>query len=444
MASISNGDVINLFKTVYGDLTDLQPEDYILAKDIPFNQKMKVGEKYVEAVVLTAETGITLSSTTDAFELNPSIAGVIKQAEVTPYISVLPSIVPWGVMSRTAGGGEKAFYDATKFIVRNNLKSHGKFQEIFRLYGQSDALLGYVSYATATYRGAAFVAGTGTLTVNGSSVTFTNGINAANKMILFAPGSFAAGIWTGMENVQVNEVNSAGVVVASGNLVSVDTEQGVIEVDFTPTAASAASGSGSMRLCFNGMQSAQDYIGVQKILSTTGNLFGISTSAYSYWKGATANLAQTKLTLPKFQIAVANMVNRGGMEGDLKVLVNPRTWSNLASTEAGLRVYDQSYKKSEADNGFESITFYTQAGKAEFVPHRFVKEGDAFAMHLPTWSRSGSAEVSFTIPGIGQEVIFPLQNQAGYAFRSYSDQYVFCHKPADNLYFYGINDEAVS
>ncbi len=439
MASVSSGDVINLFKRVYGDLTDLLPEDYPLAKDIPFNQKMKVGEKYVEAVVLTNETGITLSATTDAFELNPAIAGVIKQAEVTPYISVLPSIVPWGVMSRTAGGGEKAFYDATKFIVRNNLKSHSKFQEIFRLYGQADSLLGYVSYATATYRNVAFVNGTGTLLVNGSPVAFTNGINAAGKYILFAPGSFAAGIWTGMEGVAINQVDTAGTIVAAGKLVSVDTEMGVIQVDFTPVAASTVTSS---RLCFNGMQSAQDYIGIQKILSTSGNLFGISTSAYSFWKGSTANLASTKLTLPKFQIAVANMVNRGGMEGDLRVYVNPRTWANLASTEAGLRVYDQSYRPKDADNGFESITFYTQAGKAEFLPHRFVKEGDAFALHLPTWSRSGSAEVSFTIPGMGQEVIFPLSNQAGYAFRSYSDQYVFNHKPADNLYFYNINDEA--
>lgn len=43
-------DLVSLFKKVYGDLTNLLPEDYPLAKDIPFSQKMKVGEKYVEAV----------------------------------------------------------------------------------------------------------------------------------------------------------------------------------------------------------------------------------------------------------------------------------------------------------------------------------------------------------------------------------------------------------
>lgn len=446
MSSVSTANVINLFKEVYGELTDLQPEDQALQRDIPFSQKQKVGEKYVEAVVLTAETGITLSATTDAFELNPAIAGVVKQTEVTPYITVLPSVVPWGVMSRSAGGGKVAFFEATKFIVRNNLKSHSKFQEIFRLYGQADKLLGYVSYYTGVFRGTSFVAGTGTFAAGSAAataLTFTNGVNTSSKLVLFKPGDFASGIWVGMEGVKVLEVDYNGAVVQSGKLVSVNSEYGYIGVDFTPTAPSAVSGSGSYRICFDGMESAKDYIGVQKILSTTGTLFGISTSSYSLWQGNVLDLGGTQLTLRKFQTGVANMVNKGGMEGDLVVYVNPRTWATLASTEAGLRVYDSSYKKGEADNGFESVTFYTQSGRATFKPHRCCMEGDGFALHLPTWSRSGSAEVSFSIPGgPGGDVIFPLQNQAGYAFRSYSDQYVFCHMPAHNLYMKNINDEA--
>jgi hypothetical protein len=433
----AQSEVTALFKKVYGDLTNLLPEDYPLAKDIPFSQKNKVGEKYVESVILTHETGITLSDTSSAFELNPAIAGVIKQAEVSPYISVLPSILPWGIMSRTAGAGEKAFYDATKFLVKNNLRSHSKFQEIFRLYGQADSLLGYVSYATATYRGVSLTNGGGT--ING--IAFTAGINAASKAILLAPGQFAAGIWIGMEGVKVNQVDSNGAIVAAGKLVGVSSEYGYITVDFTPVAASSTT---SHRLCFDGMEGARDYVGIQKILSTSSTLFGINTSSYSLWQGNVADLAGTKLTLAKFQTAVANMVNKGGMEGDLIVYVNPRTWASLASTEAGLRAYDKSYSSSEADNGFEQVTFYSQTGKATFKPHRCVKEGDSFALHLPTWSRSGSAEVSFQIPGMAQDVIFPLSNQAGYAFRSYADSYIFCHMPAHNLYFRNINDESAS
>jgi hypothetical protein len=442
MSSVSNGDIVNLTKKVYGDLTNLLPQDQHLERDIPFSEKQKVGDKYVEAVVLTAETGITLGgSAMDAFELNPAIAGAVKQAEVSPYISVLGSVVPWGLISRTAGGGEKAFYDGTKHIFKNNLKSHGKFLEIMRLYGQADSLLGYVSYATATYRGVAFTNGGGALSVNGTSVTFTAGVNTSSKHILLAPGQFAAGIWVGMEGVKVQQVNSSGTVVAEGKLVSVDSEKGVIEVDFTPVAASSTT---SHRLCFEGMGDAKEMVGVQKILGTSGTLFGINNTRYRLYRGNTASvggkLSFTGATgVGKY---VANMVNAGGLEGDLDFYINPRSWETLNADQAALRDYDSSYKSNEASNGFEDIVYHTQTGKLTFKAHRICKEGDAFGLHLPSWSRSGSAEVSFTVPGMNKEIIFPLENQAAWAFRSYADQYVFCHEPAKNVYLSGINDEA--
>lgn len=440
MSQVSTANVIQLFKNVYGDLTDLLPQDYPLARAIPFSQKMKVGQSYVEAVILTNESGVTLSSTTDLFELNPAVAGVVRQVECVPYISVLPSIVPWGVISRSAGGGEKAFYEATRYIVKNNLTSHSKFQEIFRLYGQAPGLLGYASYFSGIYRGVSFTTGSGTL----NGITFTNGVNVASKAILFAPGTFASGIWVGLEGVHINQVSSTGAVLASGKLVSVQSEYGYITVDFTPVAPSATSGAGSVRLCFQGMQDAQDYVGINKILTTDGNLFGIPTSQYSLWKGNVYDCGGQQFTLPRLQSAIAAAVNRGGLEGDMMCYLNPRSWATVCSTEAGLRVYDKSYSPKEAENGFDAVTFYAQSGKITIYPHRFTKEGEAYILSMPTWSRSGSAEVSFQIPGMGQDVIFPLQNQAGYAFRSFADQYVFCHKPAWNIIMTGINDEASS
>lgn len=441
MSSVSTLEVVNLTKKVYGDLTDLTPKDQHLERDIPFTEKQKVGESYNEAVVLTAETGITLGGSTDeAFELNPAIAGAVKQATVTPYMSVLGSVVPWGLISRTAGAGEKAFYDGTKHIFRNNLKSHGKFLEILRLYGQSPALLGYVSYATATYRGVSFTNGGGALTVNGTSVTFTAGVNTSSKHILLAPGQFAAGIWVGMEGVKVQQVNSSGTVVAEGKLVEVDSEMGVIEVDFTPVAASSTT---SHRLCFEGMGAAKDMVGIHKILNTSGSLFGIDNTRYRLYKGNTATVTG-KLTFAKLNTYIANMVNAGGLEGDLDFYINPRSWATLNSDEAANRSYDQSYKSNEASNGFEDIVYHTQTGKLTFKAHRIVKEGDAFGLHLPSWSRSGSAEISFKVPGIDKEIIFPLENQAAWAFRSYADQYVFCHEPSKNISLGGINDEANS
>ena len=441
MAAVSTPDVVNLFKKVYGKIYDLLPEDYELQKDIPFSEKQKVGESWVEAVILTNEVGWTLGgSSMTAFELNPSSAGSVQQATVVPYSTVLSSIVPWGVISRSAGGGEKAFYDGTKHVVKNNLKSHGKLLEILRLYGQAAALLGYVSYYTGTYRGVGFTNGTGTLVVNGSSVTFTAGVNTTTNWILFGQGSFAAGIWVGTEGVVIQEIDANNVVVKEGKMIAVDPLQGAIQVDFTPTAASSTT---SHRIGFKGQATASDMIGINNILTNTTTLFGISTSTYSLWKGNAINNQQQKLTLQGIQGACAQAVARGGLDGDIMLYVNPRTWANLIVTESGLRMYDSSYKPGQAENGFEAITFWSQTGKITVKAHRMVKEGEAYGLHLQgDWSRSGSAEISFTVPGIPGEVIFPLQNQAGYAFRSYADQYIFCHAPAKSFYIYNINDEA--
>lgn len=442
MSQVSTSDVVNLFKKVYGDLRDLQPEDYELQKAITFSQKERVGDSYVEAMVLSAETGWTLGgSGMDAFDLNPAIAGAVKQTSVQPYTSILASVVPWGVLSRSAGGGERAFFDGTKHIVRNNLKSHGKLLEITRLYGQAPDLLGYVSYATATYRGVSFTNGTGSLISNGVSVAFTNGISASSKAILLAPGSYAAGIWVGSEGCVVEQVDSNGAIQASGKLISTDADQGILYVDFVPVAASSLVSS---RLCFQGMEAAKEQIGVKKILTTSGSLFGIDNSQFALWKGNNIPLSAVQFTFARLQTGIASAVNRGGLDGDVAVYVNPRTWGTLITNEASKRVYDKSYSVAEADNGMEAITFYHQAGKAVIKAHRMVKEGDAFALHLPDWTRSGSAEISFTVPGINREIIFPLENQAAMAFRSFSDQYMFNHAPARSIVWTGINDESPS
>jgi len=440
MGQQTNTDVVDLFKEVYGEHNDLLPDDNHLAKFIPFSEKGKVGENYNESVTLTHETGFTLSDTTDAFELNPARAGTVKQAQVTPYISVLPSIVPWGVISRSQGGGKKAFFDATKYIVKNNLKSHFKLLEILRLYGRSSKLLGYVSYATRDYRGVSFTAGTGTLTLkDASTLAFTSGINAASKAILLRPGDFAAGIWVGMEGVKVNQVNSSGVIVASGTLLGVNAPLGYITVDFTPVSASSTT---SHRLCFDGMQASKDMLGIHNILNNSGTLFNIPTAGYSLWQGNVVDVKSRKFGMEVFQDGIAEMVNRGGMEGDLDIFVNPRSWADVVTAEAGLVTHDAHYKPTKVVNGFSGAEYHSQNGKATFHSHRMVMEGDAFALCKDTWSRSGSAEASFEVPGMSQEIIFPLQNQAGYAFRSYADQYIFCHRPADNVYFQNINDES--
>jgi hypothetical protein len=187
-----------------------------------------------------------------------------------------------------------------------------------------------------------------------------------------------------------------------------------------------------------------EMLGVQKILTTSGSLFGIDNTKFRLYRGNQKVLGNVLPTFGRINDAIGDLVNAGGLEGDLDFYINPRSWIKLNSNEAANRSYDQSYKSSEASNGFEDIVYHTITGKLTFKAHRMVKEGEMFGLYLPSWSRSGSAEVSFTVPGIDKEIIFPLENQAAWAFRSYADQYVFCHEPAKNVFISGINDEAAS
>jgi len=437
VAQSSSPDVLNVFKKVYGDIHDLTPDGFPILEMLPFSEGAKVGDAYKEAVVLTAETGWTLGgSGGDLINIQAARAGTVKQTNVVPYTSVLASLLPWQVISRSAGGGEKAFKAATKQLVGNNIKSHFGLAETMAMYGQADALLGYVSYATATYRGVSFTNGTGTL----GGVAFTNGINAASKAILLAPGSFASGIWVGKEGCLVNQVNSSAAIVATGSLVSVDSENGILYVDFTPVAASSTT---SHRLCFDGMESQKEMIGINKILSNTGTLFDISAATYSLWKGTQVNLNNTLLTFAKMQSAAAQALNRAGFEGEICWKVNPRSFATLVNAEAARRMYDSSYGPAKFENGAEEIEFYYAGGKMTVKGSRYVKEGEAYGLVKETWVRSGSAQIGFKIPGMeGRELINQVENSTAYSYRSYADQYIFCRKPAQNILVTGINDEA--
>lgn len=439
--SVSNDTIVNIFKRVYADkIQKLVPEGYPLMESIEFQARAKTGESYIENVVLSNETGITLGgSAADVIDLNPARAGAVKQATAVGYQSILTSYVPWGVLSRSAGGGEKAFVDGTKHIIKSNLKSHMHFAEVFGMYGQAAALLGYVSYATATYRGVSLTTGTGTV----GGVAFTNGVNTSSKAIMFAPGSFASGTFVGMEGAVIKQMSSTA-VVASGSLVSVDSENGILYVDFTPVAATSVT---SHRICFDGQESAKEAPGVNAIISNTGTLFGISASTstgYSLWRGTTQALSNVLLTFNRLQAICAQAVNRGGASGDYMVLVNPRSFASLINNEAALRKYDSNYKPSEFENGAEALKFHYAYGAMEIKPSRFVKEGEAYGIMKDTWVRGGSSEISFTIPGINKEVIFPAENSNTYIFRTFSDQFWMSVKPAQNWVLTGINDEASS
>src|SRR5271167_3697884 len=108
------GSLNAMFKENYADkIEDLIPDGVKLLNLIKFMPKDKQpGNLYHQPVILGLEHGVTFaSSDEDAFNLNASIAGVIKDAQVRGYPMVLRSVLGYTAASRAAQGGKQAFMD---------------------------------------------------------------------------------------------------------------------------------------------------------------------------------------------------------------------------------------------------------------------------------------------------------------------------------------------
>lgn len=460
MTAVNNGDVKKIFKTVYGGQHNLVPAADVVDELLSYESSNSPGKEFVEDFIMGDEVGATWAGTAiRAFKIKEAIAGAIEQSSIQGSQFVLSSVIPWGFMTRSAGGGEKAFYDGTKLVMKNHLSSHAKLRAIEKLYGQSDAGLGYVSYAPSgtIYRSVAYT-GSGTISLvrkSGTTVAFTNGVcpfaslpsdapAGSRSAILFQPGNFAAGFWVGKRDIVVKQVLvSSGAVVASGSLKGMDARLGCIFVDFDAVVASSQT---SHKIVYDEWESTspQCMVGVKKIIQNTGTLFGIDASQFDLWSGQVINLNQKKFNLKALVEGVADAVNSGGLDEPLDILVNTLTFGQMSNDEAALRKYDASYKSSSANNGFEAIEWYASNGTNRVRSSSKIMEGDAFGIVKEHWKCSGSQAPSFKPNGLGQEVIFPLNDQAGWVVRSFSDMFVICRMPAKQILWTGINPEGVA
>lgn len=333
------------------------------------------------------------SGSEDAFLLNAPIAGQMKNAQVRGSQMVLRSVLGYASASRSASS-QNAFKDATKYLVQNMLRSVSKKLEIAMLYGQ----MGYASVAS----------------ISSNTITITT-------------AEWAPGIWAGAEGMPIEIRNAAGSTIRGEAVISsVDFDNLTITVDLAP------AGVVSTDVIWHKGAYGNEFAGVHKILSNTSSLFGIDASSYSLWKGNSYSASSAALSFSKIQSAISKGVEKG-LDSDVMVLVNPKTWSNLLSEQAALRQYDSSYSSSKSDNGSKEIKFFGQNGMIEIVPSIYVKQGYAYVLSMDEFIRVGSSDITFKRPGKGDEFFRELENSAGYELRNYCDMALFCHAPGRNV-----------
>jgi hypothetical protein len=314
--------------------------------------------------------------------------------------------------SRAALGGQKAFMDATKFLVANMLRSMAKKMEIQMLYGQ----MGYGA-------------------IGAIAPTVVAGSPLLGTQIQIATAEWAPGIWAGAEGMPI-EIRDSGGNTSRGEfkVISVNMDTRVL----TLNADAAVAGVSVSDVVWHKGAYGNEFPGIHRILSvSSGTLFNIDVGTYNLFRGNVYSAGGAALSFTKLNLAAARAVEKG-LEGPLVAMVNPRAWANMLSDQAALRRYDGSYSSSKLDNGSEKLMFHSQNGMIEIEPSIYVKEGYAYLLSIEDWFRVGSTDMTFKRPGQGEEFFRDLENSAAYELRLYTDQAVFCMAPAKNTLITGI------
>lgn len=395
-----------LFKDVYEDkIVNLVPESSVLQKRIKFVENDKrEGRLLHQPVLLALPTGMTFG--VGAVALVTPVASTMGDAQIAGAGMTLADRITYDVAAKAASGGVRAFVEATELIVDALTQSMSKFIEIELMWGSSSH---------------------GTL---GESTVHTGAATTATVTLDLA--EWSAGIWSGMENINVDFYNLGVLINTVGPMVVTSVAVGTRIVVLTGAAGDVAAINalnGTALQIFPYLAFGQEMQGYYNILANTGTIFNINSATYALWQSNVYSALSTALNFGKVQSAVALATARGLME-DVTVFVNPKTYSNLITSQAGARRYDSSYKKNELENGTESLCFYGPNGKIEIVGHIFMKEGYAFILPLKRCQRTGATDLTFTLPGMPGEFFLQLPGYTAYELRCYTLQAAFLNSPA--------------
>jgi len=428
--AVSTGDLNSLYKVAYAKgVEDLLPWKRKLADLIKFvPSELQNGKQYEQPVVVSGEQGFTYSlDSQTAYDLNDSIGMSMQSAIVPGADIVLDSTVGYNQAAR-ASHSATAFKTAMSTKFENMLKSSSHRLEIAMLYGNKNI---------------------------GSAAAQAVTIASSMLPMIIDTASWATGIWSGAVNAQVVFVkasdNTAVDSLRSFTVAQVDVDTrtvyfsaGTAGTAGTLTTLETAIEAYACNIHFYGSVSGSagtfayaEMAGLQKIITNTGSLFNIDAAVYDLWKGNSVTVTG-QLTMAKVLSGVSKAVQRG-LDEDVVCLVNPSTWSDLASNLAALRRFDGSYSKSKASNGSEVLEYISQNGTIKIISYNIVKEGDCFIFPVAKAMRIGAWDLSLNDPTrSSEEIFFTIPAKAGVGVRAYTNQAIFLEAPAQAVYISGI------
>lgn len=409
-----------IFKQRYAPkIGRLTPKCGILSKLIKLDNRALLGDMYNYPVYLTNEWGATAAQgQAGMVPLNSSISAQSKNARIDGNSMYITSTVAYDAAA-AASNGDMASFDTIVGNTVVNMKTNAvRLLEFQLLYGSS-------GLATSSH------------SVN---------IGATSTTITVDTASFAAGIWSNLQNAKVQFYNGAS-LISSGvdsifTVTSVNTSAKTAVITGTATGITAldtALTTLTLDVYLNGFY-GNEMAGLKKIMTNSGTLFNIDASVYDLWR-ANVYPVSGQLVRADLNAAIETAAGRG-LDQDVVVLVNPMTYGTLNTTESGSRVYQAADVGGKTGvNGFERIEYFSSTGKMAIIPHPFVKQGDAFVLPVPTAKRIGSTDWTFNINGAPNGPFFlHIPGYTGYEMRIMSNQALILEAPAKTVYISGITN----
>jgi hypothetical protein len=255
--------------------------------------------------------------------------------------------------------------------------------------------------------------------------------------ITVTDATWASGIFAGMTGLKLDAYTSGGSqrnTNATLTLVSVDHDAKQIVVSGNNTDLSALAATDILYL--RGFKSAGQY-GLFYQMDTSGSVFGIDSSVADLWKACEHNVAGA-LTMPQILKGIAKAVNRGGLDEDVVLLVNPTTFESLNADLAALRETGME-EGSRVEIGHSSIKYRAQSGLVEVMAHPYVKESHGFCFPKSSIRRVGASDIEFVKDDTeGYWKDLAVTGYAGYQCTAQFEFQVFLQEPAKCCLFYGI------
>lgn len=404
------------FKYIQDKAMSLLPENAVFMKLVPeITEATKQGRNYLVPTQLSHENGVTFGDGT-VFALNSASAAVYDEIDIVSSPIILLTQISESVANRMANS-KQSFITEASLRAKVMYDSLARYLEISMLYGKSATGIGV-----------------------SESVTYAGGA-ATTATVVITAAQWSSGVWGGAPGMVLDVYHSGSTkVTANGAFTVTGITVATRTIAISGNATDLATLKSNETICYFLPKGAyaNDMVGIDSQVTGGVAYFGIDPTVYPLWQGQTYACGSASLTMGKVLAGNALAVGVGGLNSRSVLMVSAKTYGNLNSDQAALRMYDSSYSKKDAENGSEGIKYLGASGEIEVIVNNIVKEGEAFMLPVQHLKRVGAKELSFQRPGKKDEFFQEIPGYAGYSLRAGAEFAILLEKPAQAVKFTGI------